>query len=68
MLPDWHHAEGDVLGCHIVVAADLIDLVCLRHDDGMVLDDHSVCVDAGLQRNAIIAWHPKPPLSQGSKR
>lgn len=46
--PDGQHAEGDVPGGHVVGAADLVYLVRLGHDDGVVLDDHRVCVHTVL--------------------
>lgn len=48
LLPDGHHAEGNVLRRHVVSAAHLVDLVSLGHDDGVVLDDDGVGVHAVL--------------------
>lgn len=53
LLPDGHHAEGNVLRRHVVGTAHLVDLVSLGHDDGVVLDDDGVGVHAVLEGVAI---------------
>ena len=46
--PDRHHPERDVLRAHVVRAPDLVDLVRLRHDDAVPLDDDGVPEHASL--------------------
>lgn len=44
---DWHHAKSDILRTHVVCALDLVDLIGLGHDHGMVLQNDRVGVDSG---------------------
>lgn len=55
---DWHHAEGDVLGAHVVRALDLVDLIRLSHHDRMMLQHDRVCVDSGRTLGvAVLSGH-----------
>lgn len=46
--PNRHHAEGNVLGGHVVSTLDFVDLVCFRHDYAVMLKNHCVRVYSGL--------------------
>ena len=47
-VPDWHHAEGDVLAAGVVGAPHLVDLVRLGHHHAVPLHHHRVGVHSAL--------------------
>jgi len=47
--PDGHHAEGDILGGHIVGALDFVDFVSLGHHNAVVLQNDGVGEHARLK-------------------
>ena len=50
-IPNWHHSKRNVPRTNVIRTLHFVDLVGLRHHDGMVLEHDRVRVHATLQFN-----------------